>query len=97
MSNEQTPQSYLVRLLLNDQTPETAKKLEQTLADYYPGIRIEKDTIGVAGQSSSVWSLHIGRYLWAMNDAEFMKRLENEHHLIKHWICHKGDEIKDDI
>ena len=90
MSNEQVPQSYLVRLLLNDQTPETARKVEQILADYYPAIRIEKDTIRVTGQSSSVWSLHIGRYIWSMKDVEFMNRLQDEH-AIAHWICHDGD------
>lgn len=67
-----------IRLTTADDTEVTAKSLEQTLADYFPIVKLEKiDT--------ALWYLYLPDYPWSMSDADFLETLANKRDLLAGW------------
>jgi hypothetical protein len=68
-----------VRLTVNDNSPATAKKLEQTLADYFPIKKLEK-------VASYRWYLYLPEsYNWTQKDADLMNNLIEQQDYLDGW------------
>jgi hypothetical protein len=72
-----------LRLTINDDSPEIAKKLEQTLAGYFP---IENLVENLEKVASNRWYLSLPvSYQWTRKDVKLMNALVEQYDYLEGW------------